>query len=339
MRPAPDRILDYREFPVLYVDDEAENLRIFELSFRREFSILVAETAEEALRIINTRPVAMVLSDQRMPGMVGTEFLARVAEVDPKTVRVLVTAYGDASTLESAINSGSIYRFVPKPWTPEDMRLTIRRGIEVYALDRERDQLVRELTILNRVSKQINQELEYDSLLNLLVETVTDVLGYDAAGILINEQKEEELKWSKFAPEGEEVSRDLRGLRITAKSAPEFFSKLLEGRTQILRSASLLDLEGPLRRWITEVAAEETLIIPLLGKDSLVGALFVDNRRGGKSFTSEDRTLIEGLAYQAVIAIENARLVDDLKKSRQQIMRTERLGTLGTLAAGLATRD
>jgi signal transduction histidine kinase len=97
-----------------------------------------------------------------------------------------------------------------------------------------------------------------------------------------------------------------------------------------------LDLEGPLRRWLTEVAAEQTLVIPLLGKDSLVGAVFVDNRRGGKAFSSEDRTLIEGLAFQAVIAIENARLVNDLKRSRQQIMRTERLGTLGTLAAGLA---
>ena len=77
MRPRPDQILDYREYPVLYVDDEIENLRIFELSFRRDFSVLVASNAEDGLEIINERPVAIVLSDQRMPGMAGTEFLSR----------------------------------------------------------------------------------------------------------------------------------------------------------------------------------------------------------------------------------------------------------------------
>ena len=94
-----------------------------------------------------------------MPGMTGIELLARVNQLDPKTVRFLVTAYGDAETLSSAINDGSIYRFIPKPWTPEDMRVNLRRGIEIYALDREREQLVRELSLLNRVSRSITQEL------------------------------------------------------------------------------------------------------------------------------------------------------------------------------------
>jgi len=108
-------LLDYREYPVLYVDDEPENLRIFELMFRREFSIVTANSGDRALELINTQPVALVLSDHRMPGMTGIELLARVNQLDPKTVRFLVTAYGDAETLSSAINDGSIYRFIPKP--------------------------------------------------------------------------------------------------------------------------------------------------------------------------------------------------------------------------------
>ncbi len=78
MRPRPDRILDYREYPILYVDDEPENLRIFELAFRRDFSIITAPSGEEGLELINTTPVALVLSDHRMPGMTGVEFLTRV---------------------------------------------------------------------------------------------------------------------------------------------------------------------------------------------------------------------------------------------------------------------
>src|SRR5262249_48341706 len=106
-----------------------------------------------------TRSHHWVLSDQRMPGMTGVEFLARAAEVDPRAVRILVTGYGDAETLGHAINSGSIYRFVPKPWTPEEMRVTVRRGIEGYALDREREQPLRELTLPNRIAKSMTPDL------------------------------------------------------------------------------------------------------------------------------------------------------------------------------------
>lgn len=136
MRPRPQRLLDYREYPVLVVDDERENLRVFQLAFKRDFTIVPAESGEEALRILHERPIAIVLSDHRMPQMTGVQFLARAREVDPKTVRMLVTAYGDAETLGGAVNDGSIYRYVPKPWQPEEMRLALRRAIEVYALDR-----------------------------------------------------------------------------------------------------------------------------------------------------------------------------------------------------------
>ena len=77
MSPKPDRILDYRGYPVLCVDDEPENLRLFELTFKREFSIVTAKSGEEGLERLNSEPVALVLSDHRMPGMSCVEFLTR----------------------------------------------------------------------------------------------------------------------------------------------------------------------------------------------------------------------------------------------------------------------
>jgi signal transduction histidine kinase len=85
-----------------------------------------------------------------------------------------------------------------------------------------------------------------------------------------------------------------------------------------------------------EVAAEQIFIAPLIGKGGVIGALAVDNRRGGTPFSHDDQVLLEGLADHAVVAIENARMVDDLRRTREQIVRADRLGTLGTLAAGLA---
>ncbi len=247
----------------------------------------------------------------------------------------MVTAYGDAETLGAAINDGSIYKYVPKPWTPEEMRITLRRAIELYALDREREDLLRELTMLNRVSHSISQQLDIARLQDLVLSTVIDDLGYDAATLMLFDPSGQRIATRATAPVGG-ASTWLRQLSISAREAPRFVKGVAEGETQLLVHARVDDYEAPVREWLTEVAADEMLVLPLLGKDRVVGALVVDNRRGGAHFEVADRTLLEGLATQASIALENARLVDDLRRSREQVARADRLGTLGTLAAGLA---
>jgi len=335
-RARTERAVDYRQFPILYVDDEPENLRIFELTFRGEFEILTAADASSGLEVLNQRPVALVLSDHRMPGMTGVEFLSAVREFDEETVRILVTAYGDVATLESAINNGSIYRFVPKPWSPEDMRVTLRNGIERFALARERAELLRELTLLNRISRSMNQQLAIEPLLDLVLEEVIESLGYDAAGILVFGKRENVLSWARLAPSDSSANQSLASLVIGPDRAPKFIAALRAGEAQTLTIDEALSLEAPIRDWVMEVAAEQIFVAPLIGKNGVVGALAVDNRRGGASFSPDDRALLEGLAEHAVVAIENARMVEDLRRTREQIVRADRLGTLGTLAAGLA---
>lgn len=336
MRAERDEILNYRDFPVLYVDDEPENLRIFELTFKREFKILVASSGQEALDIINTRPVALVLSDHRMPGMTGVEFLSRVCELDSKTVRIMVTAFGDAETLQAAVNNGSIYRFIPKPWSPEEMRVSLRRGIEVYALESDRTELLRELTLLNQVSKRINRELDLDALMDLLVDTITGEFGFDGAGLLLFDGAGKSLSWGRLAPRDSEANVELADHKIQASRASDFVERLKQGRAFTLSMEEALSLETPVRHWVTEVAADQILVLPLSGKDGVIGALAVDNRRGGGRFGQTDRRLLDGLANQAGIALQNASLVEDLRRTREQILRADRLGTLGTMAAGLA---
>jgi signal transduction histidine kinase len=335
MQVRPQRILDYREFPVLYVDDEPENLRIFELGFRREFSVLTAGSGDQGLAVLARRPVAVVLSDQKMPGLTGVEFLARARELDPKTIRMLITAYGDAATLSSAINEGCVYRYIAKPWHPEDLRLAVRRGIEVYALDRERDQLLRELTTLNRVARTINQELEIDPLLDLLLESVVGDLGFDAAAVLLFDERRRGLRLARMAP-ASPLAASLAGLELQSAEAPRFQQRLEAGELQLLTLEQAAGYEPPVRRWVTEVAADQMLVVPLVAKSRVLGALAVDNRRGGPGFEADERLLLDGFATQAAIAVANAQLVDALRRSRSQVARADRLGTVGTLAAGVA---
>lgn len=335
MRPKPTRLMDHREYPVLYVDDEQDNLRIFELTFRRDFTVLTASSAKEGLQILAENPIAVVLSDQKMPGIEGVEFLRRVRELDSRALRILVTAYGDAKILGDAINDGNIYRYVAKPWEPDDMRLTVQRAIEAYALEAERSTLLEELMILNRLSRTIHRDIDQGHLDDTLLQALRDELDYDGCSLLLFEEGTNQLGFATTEP-NDDVAERLGEITFTSDTAPNFLDRLGKGDSQMLIGDEAVDLEAPVRAWLTEVSAEEVFVVPLAGKQSIIGALAVDNRRGGPKLGADGRMLVEGLAMQAVIAIENSQLVDDLRKSRAQIARVDRLGTLGTLAAGLA---
>src|SRR5688572_8500339 len=104
------------EATVLLVDDEVRVLDSLEALLAMDYRILRAERPAAALELLAREPVALIVSDQRMPGMAGTELLARCCEVAPDTVRVLLTAFTDADALMQSINAANIYHFILKPW-------------------------------------------------------------------------------------------------------------------------------------------------------------------------------------------------------------------------------
>ena len=134
---------------VLIVDDEVRVLDSLEALLAMDYRVLRAERPEAALDLLVAEPVALVISDQRMPGMTGTEFLARCREVSPEAVRVLLTAFTDADALMESINAANIYHFILKPWDPTELVHTVRRGVEQHRLAAEREQLVRDLAAKN----------------------------------------------------------------------------------------------------------------------------------------------------------------------------------------------
>ncbi|WP_291724262.1 response regulator [Bernardetia sp.] len=134
---------------ILYVDDEESNLRIFKSSFRRHYKIFTAISGKEGLEILENNDIQLVISDQKMPEMTGVEFLERVAESFPNTVRIILTAYSDTEDIMRAINKCGIFRYLVKPWNKDEMLLTIDKALETYALRTENRQLVNALKTAN----------------------------------------------------------------------------------------------------------------------------------------------------------------------------------------------
>jgi two-component system probable response regulator PhcQ len=137
---------DYRKFAILYVDDEEKSLKAFSRAFGDDFRILTAVNAQEGLRLLqeHQNEIAILMTDQRMPGEKGTWLLERAKEITPTTLRFLVTAYAEFSDAIAAINDGGIFHYVNKPWDPAHLEGQLRRAMEFFLTQRENEQLAQE---------------------------------------------------------------------------------------------------------------------------------------------------------------------------------------------------
>src|SRR3954464_6512809 len=137
---------DYKKFAILYVDDEEKSLKYFAMAFKDEFRIFTAPNAQEGLKILETHKdeIGVLLTDQRMPGEKGVWLLERARQLRPRIIRILATAFSDMDAAVAAVNSGAIYKYVSKPWDPPQLDATLKRAIEFFLVQRERDQLLTE---------------------------------------------------------------------------------------------------------------------------------------------------------------------------------------------------
>jgi CheY-like chemotaxis protein len=129
---------------MLVVDDEPDNLDLLYRTFRRDFNVLKAESGVLALELLAQEgEVAVIISDQRMPEMKGTEFLSRTVPQFPDTMRIILTGFTDVEDLVEAINSGQVYRYITKPWDPNELKAVVQRAAETYELLKQRTEELR----------------------------------------------------------------------------------------------------------------------------------------------------------------------------------------------------
>ena len=122
---------------ILIVDDEKDNLEALKRMLRGQYDVTIAESPFDALKLLQSQLFHVIISDQRMPEMTGVEFLEKARKLTPLSTRILLTGYTDIESVIDSINRGQIYRYVSKPWEPEEFRMTLRQANEAFRLKKE----------------------------------------------------------------------------------------------------------------------------------------------------------------------------------------------------------
>lgn len=149
------------ERTLLLVDDEEGiTASLYRLLRRDGYTILRANSGQEGLELLAQNKVGVIISDQRMPGMTGVEFLSKVKEMYPDTVRIVLSGYTELNSVTDAINRGAIYKFLTKPWEDDLLRANIEEAFHRYEMKMENVRLSDALQDANEELQSINRELE-----------------------------------------------------------------------------------------------------------------------------------------------------------------------------------
>lgn len=145
---------DNNKIKILFVDDEPYVLNALRrLFFEESYEIFTANSGKEGLEIVQTNDVAVIVSDQRMPEMSGAEFLERVKDISPDSIRIILTGYADVSAAIDAINRGGAFRYITKPWNDDELRIIVAQAADTH-------RLIRQNRYLTELTKRQNEELQ-----------------------------------------------------------------------------------------------------------------------------------------------------------------------------------
>ncbi|MCC5638968.1 response regulator [Nostoc sp. CHAB 5844] len=174
-----------KKLKILVVDDEPDNLDLLYRTFRRDFHVLKADSGINALEVLATEgEVAVIISDQRMPEMKGTEFLSKTVPQFPDTVRIILTGFTDIEDLVEAINAGQVYKYITKPWDPGELKAVVQRAAETYDLLKQRTEELRranaQMALLS-VLVQVTQTTDtLESILEPIATAFSDSFAADS---------------------------------------------------------------------------------------------------------------------------------------------------------------
>lgn len=280
---------------LMVVDDEPDNLDLLYRTFRREFHVFKAESGFSALDILEQEgEMAVIISDQRMPMMNGTEFLSKTVEQFPDTIRILLTGYTDVDDLVEAINSGKVFKYITKPWNPENLKSIIKQAGETYRVVKQRTneltQALRKEELFNNITRTIRESLDYHNTLQTIVTTIGENFTVNQAILKpIHQNKITDITFCYTRNE---------------EDCPEYLNLVEKAITS---------------QQMEFFSAEKSqyLAFPLVCQHELLAILVLHHEES--AWSESDLTLLSSVADQASLAISQARLYQQVQQQAEKM--------------------
>lgn len=300
---------------LLVVDDEPDNLDLLYRTFRRDFKVFKATSGAQALDLLNEQgEMGIIISDQRMPQMNGTDFLSRTVERFPDTIRMVLTGYTDVEDLVSAINSGKVFKYITKPWNPTKLKEVIAQAAETYRVIKQRTRaLSRALaqeSLINDIMTAVRGSLDYTDTLQTVVQALGQAFDSDLAVLypVRNGASEGEIENQLIyrAPPAEQSDSEVDLFNSSLESLPPLHDSL-----DILSEPVVIGEEQVSR-----------IVVPFLEKDKLIATICLYKRTQRKSWADNAVELLSTVSVQIALAISHAKLYQRIHLQSMQ-MRAE----------------
>jgi GAF domain-containing protein/class 3 adenylate cyclase len=323
---------------LLVVDDEPDNLDLLYRTFHREFKVLRAESGPAALELLAQHgEVAVIISDQRMPSMSGTEFLSLTATQYPDIIRIILTGYTDVGDLVEAINSGKVFKYVTKPWDDEELKAVVRQAVDTHNVLKARTQelrrTLRQESLLNAVTNTIRSALSYQQISQTIVETVGHTFEVDCC--LLRPVHEHQMQHELFtytappssgatssgatSPETEEENSETpphpEWDQVTLAQTvwiTDSVQIIYNTETDLQDDANPEDLERR-RQAYQQTQIVSSLIVPLFWQQNLVAVLALHQRENPRQWQDDEVQLVVMVADQAALALSQARAYEQVR--------------------------
>ncbi len=306
-----------KKLSILVVDDEPDNLDLLYRTFHREFKVLRAENGPAALEILaQVGEVAVIISDQRMPLMSGTEFLGLTATQYPDTIRIILTGYTDVGDLVEAINSGKVFKYVTKPWEDQELRTVVKQAIDTHNVLKTRTQelrrTLRQESLLNAVTNTIRSAVSYQQILQTIVETVGHMFEVDCC--ILRPLQDAELQNDVFVYQNAALaelatSDGMTALKHTVWETHDV--QVIPDAQTDDRICASVDQQRQAAYQTAQISS--SLIVPLICQQELMAMLALHQCGQPRHWQDDEVQLIVMVADQAALALSQARAYEQVR--------------------------
>ncbi|MTJ47514.1 response regulator [Dolichospermum sp. UHCC 0259] len=299
---------------ILVVDDEPDNLDLLYRTFYRDYKVLRANSGPAALDLLAQEgDISVIISDQRMPMMSGTEFLSLTATQYPDIIRIILTGYTDVEDLVDAINAGKVFKYVTKPWESEELKAVVRQAMDTHnvlkARTRELTRTLRQESLLNTITNTIRSALNYRQVLQTIVDTVGHIFEVDICVLrpFQDEQLADEgFVYQKSMSSGEDANTGSISLPILAQTVWETRELQVidyDNDDERLQSNDVVNSRADA---FARANIHSSLVVPLIWQQKLMAVLALHQCFQKRIWGEDEIQLVLVVADQAALALSQA---------------------------------